>query len=66
MNKLLTADEIADLLRVPKSWIYERTYRHAADPIPVIRVGRLLRFDEAAVCAWLDQRNTQHESGSTR
>jgi hypothetical protein len=36
---LLTADEVAAILRVPRSWIYS----HLSE-LPVIRLGRYVRF----------------------
>lgn len=57
---LLTVDEVAELLRVPKSWIYDRTYRNA---MPHIKMGRLLRFDEDQIGNWLD---AQRRGNDTR
>ena len=49
-SRLLTVDQVAEKLQVPKSWIYERT-RHNA--IPVRKVGKYLRFDEAEIDDWV-------------
>jgi excisionase family DNA binding protein len=46
---LFTIDEVAAYLKVPKCWLYNRTRRGHPDPVPVIRAGRHLRFDLAAV-----------------
>ena len=64
MRKLLTVTELAATWQVKSSWLYERTHRHAADPIPVVRVGRLLRFDSEQVSAWLLQKQERREVGS--
>lgn len=49
---LLTVDELHEALKVPKSWIYDRT-RRRKDPIPHFKVGRYPRFDLLEVKAWL-------------
>ncbi|MGA9667759.1 MAG: helix-turn-helix domain-containing protein [Terracidiphilus sp.] len=36
---LLTADEVAVILRVPRSWIYSHL-----DLLPTVRLGRYVRF----------------------
>jgi excisionase family DNA binding protein len=53
-NEYLTPAELADLLRVPVSWVYA----HVKE-LPVYRIGRLLRFKAAAIEEWLarQQRN---------
>ena len=40
-DELLTLDEVAALLKLPKSWIYERTRRKL---IPHVKLGKYLRF----------------------
>jgi excisionase family DNA binding protein len=50
---LLTADEAAVLLGVPKSWVMEQA-RH--DRIPHVRLGRYVRFDEDALLEWVSRR----------
>jgi excisionase family DNA binding protein len=53
--KILTVAQVADLLQIPKSSIYEKTRvrRGVAPPIPCRRVGKYLRFFEAEVMEWL-------------
>ena len=53
-NELLTVSEIASALKVPVSWIYERTRRSGADRIPHIKLVKYLRFRWSAVRQWLD------------
>jgi excisionase family DNA binding protein len=52
---LLTVEDVADLLRVPPSWVYERTRKRSVDRIPGFRLGKYWRFREADVLAWLDR-----------
>lgn len=40
---LVNADEIARILNVPKTWVYERT-RQGQEAIPFIRLGAYVRF----------------------
>jgi len=57
-TELLTVREVATLLRVPPSWVYDRTRRRAADRIPGFRIGKYWRFRQADIFAWLErQRN---------
>jgi excisionase family DNA binding protein len=53
---LLTAEEVAGLLGVPRSSVYEYA-RRAHDPLPMIRVGRHVRFHRGALERWLADRN---------
>jgi hypothetical protein len=45
IKKLLNVSELAEVLNVKESWIYDRTCRGSTDVIPHIRLGRQLRFD---------------------
>ena len=54
-NSLLTVEEVAELLKVPASWVYERTRKRGMDRIPGFRLGKYWRFREADVLAWLDR-----------
>jgi excisionase family DNA binding protein len=47
---LLTVDELAEILRVPKSWIYSHQ-----DQLPTVRLGRYVRFKRSAIDSFLDQ-----------
>ena len=51
-DKLLTADDVADLMRVTRAWVYAET-RHNA--IPHLRLGRYVRYRRAAIDAWMAQ-----------
>ena len=48
---LLTVDEVAEILRVPRSWIYSHQ-----DQLPTVRLGRYLRFRRSEIELFLDQR----------
>jgi excisionase family DNA binding protein len=55
-HDLLTIDELAKQLRVPKSWVYSRTRKTGKGSIPRIRVGKYLRFDLEQVMNWLKEK----------
>jgi len=51
---LLTVKEVAGLLRVPASWIYDHVRPGCPDPLPAIRLGKYLRFRIGDVAAYID------------
>ena len=55
LHSLLTAGELAHFLKVPRSWVYERTRRRGVDRLPFIKLGKYVRFDLNAVRAFLDR-----------
>jgi excisionase family DNA binding protein len=55
---LLTVEEVAELLRVPLSWVYECTRNRSVDRIPGFRLGKYWRFREADLLAWLDRQRS--------
>lgn len=54
---LLTPADLAARLAVPQSWIREKTRDRARvrdkDPLPVVRLGKYVRFDWRAIEKWL-------------
>jgi excisionase family DNA binding protein len=57
-DSLLTVQEVADMCKVPVSWIYERTRRRGPSRLPHVRLGKYLRFDLNKIREWL-QKNTE-------
>jgi excisionase family DNA binding protein len=53
--RLLTVEQVADLLHVPRSWVYSHTRVRAQDRIPAFRLGKYWRFDEADVLRWVER-----------
>jgi predicted DNA-binding transcriptional regulator AlpA len=43
-TQLLNVQEVAKLLQVPVSWVYEHTRPRCATPLPHIKLGKYLRF----------------------
>jgi predicted DNA-binding transcriptional regulator AlpA len=48
-SHLLTAREVAELLQVPVSWVYERKRRRWTDKLPHVKLGKYLHFEERRV-----------------
>ena len=36
--------EVAEILKVPLSWVYDHTRDGCSDPLPHLKVGKYLRF----------------------
>lgn len=49
-RSLLTIDQLAEKLQVPRSWIYERT---RINSIPYKKLGKYLRFNELEIDDWI-------------
>lgn len=47
-EELLTVEELAVVLKVPKSWVHSKT-RKGQTAIPFLKVGRHLRFQKRKV-----------------
>ncbi len=58
---LLTIKEVAELLRVPVSWVYGRTRRRSTDRIPGFRIGKYWRFQESEVLAWVERQRGERK-----
>ena len=50
VDPLLTAGEVAELLRVTKAWVYAET---RARRIPHVPLGRYVRYRRSAVLQWI-------------
>jgi excisionase family DNA binding protein len=57
-TRLLRAEEVADLLSVKPSTIYELS-RRRHDPLPSVRIGRSKRFERSAVARWVAEHATR-------
>jgi excisionase family DNA binding protein len=58
-STFLDIDQVADMMRVPKSFIYRRTAKGHDDPIPNYRLGRHLRFKLEDVEAWIENHRNE-------
>jgi excisionase family DNA binding protein len=60
---LMTADEVADLLGVPTSWVYEQS---RVGRIPTVTLGRYRRYRIEAIEAWIEEREASGRRSRTR
>ena len=56
MDRLLTVQEVADLLGVQPSTVYQWTHEGF---IPYVKLGRLVRFREGEISQWIEKRLSQ-------
>lgn len=54
-GSLLTADQVAQMLGVPKSWVYEQSRRGR---IPTVTLGRYRRYRAEAIHSWVEKLET--------
>jgi excisionase family DNA binding protein len=52
---LLTVEDVAGILQVPISWVYEHTRQRSINRIPGFRLGKYWRFRETDVLAWVER-----------
>lgn len=58
-QRVLTVNQLAQELSLPRSWIYSRT---RTGEIPMLRAGKHIRFVLSEVMAYLKQQTQQHEA----
>jgi excisionase family DNA binding protein len=46
-DELLTVEEVAQLLKLPTSWVYERCQECTSDRLPQVKLGKYLRFSKS-------------------
>ena len=56
-DNLLSVDELAASLNIPKSWVYSRTRQTGPGTIPRLMVGKYVRFRLPDVLEWLEKQN---------
>jgi excisionase family DNA binding protein len=58
IDELLTVDDVAALLKVSKSWVYEHTRSRGkprSEQLPHLKIGKYVRFDARALRAFIDK-----------
>ena len=53
-SRLLTIEQVSEMLQVPVSWVREHVRREARDRIPGLKVGKYWRFRCEDILGWLD------------
>jgi excisionase family DNA binding protein len=67
MTSLLTAQDVATMLKVPVSWVYAASREGR---VPTVRLGRYYRYRREAILAWIEAQEspalgpTDHPHGS--
>lgn len=59
-KQLLTVHEVANLLQVPASWVYEHTRPQCSNPLPCLKVGKYLRFLSIDIAKYLEGTRSIH------
>jgi excisionase family DNA binding protein len=68
----MTAGEVAEMLGVPTTWVYEQSRRGR---IPTVTLGRYRRYRVEAIAEWVEQQEAdaakgavpvRHRGGATR
>jgi excisionase family DNA binding protein len=54
LDDLMTIADVAALLKVSKSWVYEHTRDGVEDRLPAVKLGKYLRFDRNDLRAYVD------------
>ena len=54
VGELLTVQDAARFLNVTVSWVYEHVRDDADDRLPVLKLGKYLRFDQRDLRAYID------------
>jgi excisionase family DNA binding protein len=60
LHELLTVEDVAALLKVSKTWVYEHTRTRGtarAERLPHIKIGKYKRFDPQAVREFILRRS---------
>jgi len=59
-NRLLTVQQVANILHVPASWVYGRTRKRSPEGLPGIRLGKYWRFREEEIHSWIESQRGGH------
>ncbi len=62
---LLTPAQLSAWLQVPLCWPYNKLREPSETPLPVIKLGRYLRFSRKAVQQWLESQSVAVKSSAT-
>lgn len=54
VGELLTVQDTARFLNVTVSWVYEHVRDDSNDRLPVLKLGKSLRFDQRDLRAYID------------
>lgn len=60
-DSLLTVEDVADMLKLPVTWVYERTRRRGIGRLPGFRLGKYWRFRRDEILAWLEEHRARND-----
>jgi len=65
VEELLTVEDVAGLLKVKTSWVYDRISDEfrIEDRLPHIRLGRYVRFERSAVLQFIQRQRKAYSFG---
>jgi excisionase family DNA binding protein len=58
-DALLTVQDTARLLKVSVTWVYEHVRPDTGDRLPVVKLGRYLRFHRSDLRAYIDAKRAE-------
>jgi excisionase family DNA binding protein len=62
--EILTPKDVAKILHVTPDWVREKCRARASNPLPVLRLGKYIRFRRTDVLAWLDSTAAPKKRGA--
>jgi excisionase family DNA binding protein len=65
-DTLLTVHDAARFLKVSVTWVYEHVRPDAGDRLPVMKLGKYLRFDRRDLQAYIDAKRAESRRQSHR
>lgn len=57
-DDLLTVEDVARLMKVPMSWVYEHSRQDGIDRLPCIKLGKYLRFRLSDLRNYIESKRT--------
>jgi excisionase family DNA binding protein len=64
LGEILTPEELAERLKVPVSWVYDKQRARCKNKIPSKPMGRYVRFDWDEVVEWLEGLSNIESTGA--
>ena len=62
-STLLTVHEVAAILKVPVSWVYEHTRGNSHEKLPHVKIGKYLRFFDTEIANYLQTIRARNGGG---
>lgn len=54
-ERLLTVEQVSEILQVPPTWIYKHTKRRAPNRLPHVKLGKYVRFRESEIISFIER-----------